>query len=337
VKNQIRLCALAAPLALAAFAFGASVAPCRRGYTFNGKVVLITGGSRGLGLVLARELARRGASIGVMARDPDELLRARKTIAGGTRVLLLPSDVTDRASVARSVGRLMDQFGRLDAVINNAGQILSAPFADTTVDDFKSMLAVHFWGTLHVSQATVAHLARQREGRIINICSIGGRLPVPHLAAYCASKYAQAGLSAVMSEELRQHGIRVTTVLPGLMRTGSHLQARFKGQPAAEFELFSLVGGLPLSSMSAERAARLILTASARGDAEAVIPFTVRQLAKAGALFPNTLVRALTAINSALPGPGTDRAVVGAALPLSPATRFAIGLSERAADRNNQR
>jgi NAD(P)-dependent dehydrogenase (short-subunit alcohol dehydrogenase family) len=265
------------------------------------------------------------------------LAAARHTIAGAAPVALLPADVTDPAAVERSVRRMIEQFGRLDVVINSAGQILSAPFADTTNDDFKNLLDVHLWGTLHVTRASVPHLARRPDSRIINICSIGGRLPVPHLSAYCTSKYAQAGLSAVMAEELRQHGITVTTVLPGLMRTGSHVQARFKGRPAEEYAVFSLVGGLPLSSMNAERAARQILNASAHGSAEAIIPFTVRQIAKAGALFPNALARTMAVVNSLLPGEGTDEAVRGAALPLPPVIRGAIGLSERAADRNNER
>jgi NAD(P)-dependent dehydrogenase (short-subunit alcohol dehydrogenase family) len=327
-----------APLALAAIALGALVASrARRPYTFAAKVVLVTGGSRGLGLVLARRLASSGASIGLMARDAEELARARRTIPAHVPVLLLPADVTNAASVRQSVRRLVAEFGRLDVVINNAGQILSAPLADTTTEDFKTMLDVHFWGTLHVTRAAQPYLAGQRHSRIINICSIGGRIPVPHLSAYCASKYAQAGLSAVMAEELYQQGIRVTTVLPGLMRTGSHLHARFKGQQPAEHTVFSLVGGLPLSSMSAERAARLILNAAARGDRETIVPFTVRQIARIGAVFPNTLIRALTAINAMLPGEGADRAIPGAALPLSAAVKSVTALNERAADRNNER
>ncbi|HEX8027231.1 MAG TPA: SDR family NAD(P)-dependent oxidoreductase [Vicinamibacterales bacterium] len=326
------------PVALAAFTIGALAASFRRDrYSFMDKVVLITGGSRGLGLVLARRLSERGAMLGLLARDAAELGSARRMIQGGSPVLVLPADVTDPPSVQRAIERLVHHFGRVDVVINNAGQILSAPFAETTDDDFKAMLDIHFWGTLNVTRAALPHMNGNGDSRIINICSIGGRIPVPHLSAYCASKYAQAGLSAVMSEELRGRGVRVTTVMPGLMRTGSHRHARFKGRAADEYRLFSLIGGLPLTSMSAERAADLILAASARGDREAVIPFSVRQIAKVSALFPNVAVGALSAINNALPGDGPDPAMPGAALPLGRATRAAITLSERAADRNNER
>ncbi len=327
-----------ASLALAAGAIGLAVASRYRArYNFENKVVVITGGSRGLGLVLARELASRGASLGLMARDAIELARARRTIDSESLVQLLPADVTDPAQVEQAFSTMIRRFGRIDVVVNNAGQILSAPFDDTTPEDFKTMLDVHFWGTLNVSRAALPHLARHGDGRIINICSIGARVPVPHLSAYCASKYAQAGLSAVMAEELRAKGIRVTTVLPGLMRTGSHLQAWFKGEQPTEFALFSLIGGSPGTSMSAERAARLILSASARGQADAVIPFTYRQISKLSAIAPNLMLGALAVVSAAMPGARTQFAAQGKHMQLPTLVKGVAALNERAADRNNQR
>lgn len=327
-----------ASLALAAGAIGLAVASRYRSrYNFENKVVVITGGSRGLGLVLARELASRGASLGLIARDGIELARARRTIDSESLVQLLPADVTDPAQVEQAFSTMIRQFGRIDVVINNAGQILSAPFDDTTKEDFKALLDVHFWGTFNVSRAALPHLARHGEGRIINICSIGSRVPIPHLSAYCASKFAQAGLSAVMAEELRSKGIRVTTVMPGLMRTGSHLQAWFKGERPTEFALFSLIGGAPGTSMSAERAARLILAASARGQSDAVIPFTYRQIAKLAALAPNTTIATLAAVNAAMPGPRTRFATQGKHMQLPALVKGVAAMNERAADRNNQR
>jgi short-subunit dehydrogenase len=327
-----------APFALAIGAVGVAASlRYRSRYSFDNKVVVITGGSRGLGLVLARELAARGASLGLLARDAIELARARRTIDSESLVQLLPADVSDACQVEQAFSTTIRRFGRIDVVINNAGQILSAPFDDTTPEDFNAMLDVHFWGTLNVTRAALPHLARHGVGRIINICSIGARVPIPHLSAYCASKFAQAGLSAVLAEELRAKGIRVTTVLPGLMRTGSHLQAWFKGEKATEFALFSLLGGSPGTSMSAERAARLILDAAARGQADAVIPFTVRQIAKLSACFPNATVNSLASVNAMIPDGRARVATQGRHLPLPNAVRGASALNERAADRNNQR
>ncbi|MEO7133702.1 MAG: SDR family oxidoreductase [Vicinamibacterales bacterium] len=309
----------------------------RSRYRFDNKVVLITGGSRGLGLVLARQLAKNGALVGLLARNADELSRARETIPAPFPVQLLVADVTVASQVEHAVDTLIQRFGRIDVVINNAGQILSAPLADTTDADFKALIDVHVWGMLNVTRAALPHLARHRSGRVVNICSIGSRIPVPHLSAYCTSKFAQAGLSAVMGEELRQQGIRVTTVMPGLMRTGSHVQAWFKGDQPKEFALFSLVAGLPGTSMSAERAARLILAAAARGQAEAIVPCTVRQIAKAAALFPNLAIGTLRGVQRLLPQQGSRSAVQGRQMRLNPVLRAAVTLNERAADRNNQR
>jgi NAD(P)-dependent dehydrogenase (short-subunit alcohol dehydrogenase family) len=329
---------IAASLALAAVAAGLAVASrSRPRYTFENKVVVITGGSRGLGLVMARQLAREGATLGLIARDAVELTRARRTIDSRSLVQLLPADVTNPAQIEQAMSTVVRRFGRVDVVINNAGQILAAPFEDTTDEDFRGLLDVHFWGTLHVSRAAAPHLVRHGDGRIINICSIGARIPVPHLSAYCASKFAQAGLSSVMAAELREKGIRVTTVMPGLMRTGSHIQAWFKGERATEFALFSLMGGAPGTSMGAERAARLILAAAARGRSEVIIPFSVRQIAKLSALMPALSMAALSTASAMLPGPRTRFAMQGKQLPLPDAVRRVAALNERAADQNNQR
>ena len=323
---------------MAAVAAGLAVASrYRRRYTYENKVVVITGGSRGLGLVMARQLASQGAMVALLARDALELARARRTIDRRSLVQVVPADVTDPAQVEQALSAIVRQFGRVDVVINNAGQILSAPFDDTTDEDFRALLDVHFWGTLHVSRAAAPHLERHGAGRIINICSIGSRIAVPHLSAYCASKFAQAGLSAAMAVELRAKGIVVTTVMPGLMRTGSHLQAWFKGDRRTEFALFSLMGGAPGTSMSAERAAQSILAAAARGRAEVIIPFSIRQVAKLTALMPNLSMATLSAVNAIMPGARTRLAMQGKQLPLPVAVRRLAALNERAADRNNQR
>ena len=169
-----------------------------------------------------------------MARDPQELARAVESLGPGVPAAGVVGDVRLPDSCAQTVDEVIARFGRLDVLVNNAGLILSAPLARTGVDDFEALMDVHFWGTLHMTSAALPHLLARPGGRVANICSIGGKVAVPHLSAYCASKFAQAGLSAVLREELRQHGVTVTTVFPGLMRTGSHVQARFRGDAGRE-------------------------------------------------------------------------------------------------------
>lgn len=331
-------------LLLGASAVGLALTLFRDRYTFDGKVVLITGGSRGFGLVLARQLVKEGASVALMARDEKELEHAARSIGCPDRVLLVPGDVRRPDECARVVAATMERFHCLDALINNAGVIVSSPVAHTSVEDFQLLMDVHFWGTMHMTSAALPHLLVRPGARLVTICSIGGRIPVPHLAAYCASKYAQGALSAVLASELAGRGVTVSTVYPGLMRTGSYVNARFRGDTAREFRTFSLASGLPIVSMGAERAARMILRAVRRGQAEVIVPFSVRQVARLAAVAPNHVSGVMNAVNRLLPG-GPDVNVLlesaepprGADLPLHPAIRAAIVLGERAAERNNEK
>ena len=330
-------------LATAAIGVGAVALARRARYSFDGKVVLITGGSRGLGLVMARQLVGEGAVVMLMARDREELSRAAGTIPHPDRVLVAQGDVRVPQDCQRVVADTLARCGGLDVVVNNAGVIVSAPVARTSVDDFDALMDVHFRGTLHMTQAALPHLRRSRGARLVNITSIGAKIPVPHLSAYCASKFAQAGLSAVLAEELAPQGITVSTVYPGLMRTGSHINARFRGEVEKEYALFSLAAGLPLTSTDAARAARLILEGVRRGKREVVVPFSVRQIARLAGLAPGAVVAMMGLVNRTLPdGSNAPKVepiapVRGEELPLNPAVRAAVALNERAADRNNER
>ncbi|MEP6703850.1 MAG: SDR family oxidoreductase, partial [Acidobacteriota bacterium] len=216
-------------------------------YVFTDKVVLITGGSRGLGLVLAREFAERGAKIAICARNRDELQRAKEDLeVQGAEVFDAICDMREQGDVEAMVGDVISRFGRIDVLVNNAGVIQVGPLDAQTQEDFDEAMRIHFWGPFYAMRAVLPEMRRRGEGRIVNIASIGGKIAVPHLAPYCASKFALAGLSSAMQTELASDGVSVTTVYPGLMRTGSHINALFKGQNKKEFALFSIANGLPL-------------------------------------------------------------------------------------------
>jgi NAD(P)-dependent dehydrogenase (short-subunit alcohol dehydrogenase family) len=241
--------------ALVALATGAAAVwvANRRSCSFNGRTVVITGGSRGLGLVLAREFAREGARLVLLARDEAELERAKADLKarGAGAVRVVPCDVRAREEVSVAIQCVVDEFRRIDVLVNNAGVMQVGPLEHMTIADFEEAMAVHFYGPLFASLAVIPHMRRWGGGRIVNIASIGGKIAMPHLVPYSASKFALVGLSEGLRSELRRHNIHVTTVCPGLMRTGSAPNASFKGRHRDEW--FSIADSLPVASLNARR------------------------------------------------------------------------------------
>ncbi len=334
-----------AQMKAAVFVGAVAVAAARRlmgGRDPGDGVALVTGGSRGLGLLIARELASRGYRLAICARDSGELAAAESDLAArGGDVLAVRCDVTDQAQVDEMIRSVVARFGRLDVLVNNAGIIQVAPLAALTVDDFAQAQDVMFWGTLYPSLAALPHLREHRQGHIINITSIGGKISVPHLLPYSCAKFAAVGLSEGLRAELAGTGVTVTTVVPGLMRTGSHLRAYFKGQRRKEFAWFGLAASLPVLSMDAERAARRNVDAGTAGQVELVLTPAAKFAVRAHGLFPAATVRALGAVNRLLPkaagqaGPAVTGSVASAELDSSLLTA-ATTLGRSAADRFHQ-
>jgi short-subunit dehydrogenase len=275
----------------------------RRRFNYRGKTVLITGGSRGLGLILARYLADAGARIAICARDSSELDRAFDELARrGGRVVAATCDLTERANVEELVTIVEGRLGPIDVLINNAGIIVVGPIGALDLDDFERSMRCNFFSALHTIMAVLPSMRARRRGRIVNIASIGGKLSLPHLLPYGASKFALVGLSEGLRTELAKDGVTVTTVCPGLMRTGSPRQAIMKGRVREEFAWFSGSDAMPVLSMSAERAARQILSAAARGDAEVVLSLPAKFATALQGIAPGLMSRLLEWTNRALPG-----------------------------------
>jgi NAD(P)-dependent dehydrogenase (short-subunit alcohol dehydrogenase family) len=264
-------------------------------FEVQGRVVLITGGSRGLGLVLAREFAAEGARIAICARDEAELDRARIDLENrDANVLALKCDVTVNSEVVEMIRRVHSHFGRIDVLVNNAGIIQVGPLDLMTREDFRRAMNTHFWGPLNTTLAVLPGMRRRNEGRI----------SIPHLVPYSVSKFALVGLSKGLRAELAKNGILVTTVCPGLMRTGSPRNADFKGRHRAEYAWFSISDALPFTSIKAERAARQIIDACKRGRAELVISVQARAAATFDFLFPELSAGLLAGVNRLLPKSG---------------------------------
>lgn len=270
--------------------------------SFRGRVVVITGGSRGLGLVLARNFAKEGARIALCSRNADELNRARYELESrGAEVLVQTCDVSKKDEVEAFMERVIATFGRIDVLVNNASIIQVGPAPEMSEVDIREAMDVNFWGSVHATYAALPQMVKQRGGRIVNVTSIGGVVAVPHLLPYSSAKFAAVGFSQGLRSEVSQYGILVTTVIPGLMRTGSFLNALFKGKTNLEAGWFSVSASLPFLSMNADRAARRIVEGTRHGKAVLTLGLPAIVARYVAAMMPGLTAQALTFVNQVLP------------------------------------
>lgn len=272
-----------------------------------GKVVLITGASRGLGYALAEEFARQGARLAICARDATTLEQAQRELTEqGADVLAIACDVARRDAVEQLVSQVTAHYGRIDILVNNAGSIMVGPLRNQALGDFEEEMAITFWGSLYTIWAVLPQMTDRHAGTIVNIASIGGKVSVPHLLPYSSAKFALVGLSEGLHAELARDGITVVTVIPGLMRTGSPPNTFVKGDHRAEYTWFLLGDSLPPLSMSARRAARQIVIATCKGSAEVILGLPAVGLSLFHGLFPGLTVNILSLFSRLLPS-GEDR------------------------------
>jgi short-subunit dehydrogenase len=335
-KNGLLFTALGVGALLATRAIIRSI----RAYDFKGKSVLITGGSRGLGLVMARQLAKEGAKIAICARDDFELEGARLELSDLTEhVLAIPCDVTDRTQVLKMISLVREQYGHIDVLINNAGVIQVGPMESMQLQEYEEAMNTHFWAPLYTMLAVIPHMKERGEGRIVNISSVGGKISLPHQIPYSASKFALVGLSEGMRSELKKDNIVVTTVCPGLTRTGSPRNVIVKGKHQEEYAWFNIVDSLPFISMNAEATARRIISACKWGEAELITTLPGKFITAFHGVFPGATADLLGLVNYALPEPGgigsTDRKM-GYESESKAAPSVLTRLNDKAAEQNNE-
>ena len=328
-----------AALATTVYAFR-QAARQRRRIDFDCKVVVIAGASRGLGLELARAFADEGANLVLLARDQHNLAQsARELERLGIQVTPMVCDISDQRQVRQTIASIIHEKGKIDVLVNNAGIIQVSPVENMELEDYQAAMAVHFWGPLYLVQEIIPHMKERRQGRIVNIASIGGKVAVPHLLPYVASKFALVGLSEGLRAELVKDGIYVTTVCPGLMRTGSHLNAIFKGQHRKEYALFAIANASPLLSTTSQSAARKIIDACRYGEPGIVITPQAGFLRLANSLFPGLMAETFAIVNRLLPQArdhevARPRRGVESRSVMSPS--WLTGPADRAAARNNE-
>jgi NAD(P)-dependent dehydrogenase (short-subunit alcohol dehydrogenase family) len=189
--------------------------------TLGGKVALVTGGSRGIGLAIARALAAEGVKVSVTGLNDAHLSAARSKIesAGPSSVETLRADVRRYEDIERAINATVGRFGGLDILINNAGVGIFADVADMTPSQWSEILDTNLTGMFNACHAAIPHLRRRGGGSIVNISSLSGTNPFAKGAAYCASKAGVNAFSEAMMQELRYDGIRVSCVAPGSVAT----------------------------------------------------------------------------------------------------------------------
>lgn len=266
------------------------------------QVVLITGSSRGLGFALACEFARQGAHLVICAREAEPLEAARQELElMGCQVLARTCDITQQEQVQELIDQATDRFGRINILVNNAGIITVGPYQTMTLADYEEAMKSMYWGMVYPTLAVMPQMQARRNGHIVNITSIGGKVSVPHLLTYSCAKFAAVGFSEGLHAEVNKHGIKVVTVVPGLMRTGSHLNAFFKGQWQKEYTLFGIMATSPLTAIQAARAARQIVQATRRGETEIILTIQAQLLARFHGLLPGLTTDILALIDRLLP------------------------------------
>ncbi|WP_020474649.1 SDR family NAD(P)-dependent oxidoreductase [Zavarzinella formosa] len=307
-------------------------------YDYRDRHVVITGGTRGLGLAMARRLASLGARLSVCSRNAGDVESAAAELrAAGATVHAAACDLTHAVNIRRFLEESR-RLGPVDVLINNAGIIEVGSLQDLTIDDFERSLDTHFWAVYNACQEVLPQMRARNEGRIVNISSFGGKVAVPHLLPYSVGKFALVGFSEGLRSEVASEGVKVTTICPGLMMTGSHLNARFKGRHEEEYAWFALGNATPGLSMSADTAARRILAACAAGDSELVLGLPAKLAVIAQAICPNLMSGVATLVNDlVLPKPGgigaNSVAGRGSRRLVNPAL---TAVPDRAAVRNNE-
>ena len=296
------------------------------------------GASRGLGLLIAQDLGRRGHDLAVVARSAEGLDAARGDLeATGASVLTLPADLSSRPAAEAVVEATARHFGRLDVVVANAGIIQVAPLRALDAQDVVDAHDAIFWSAVYPVLAAVGVMRRHGGGRVVVITSIGGKVPTPRLLPYTAAKFATVGFAEALRTEAARDGITVTTVVPGLMRTGSTRNALVGGDRQAELRWFTALASLPLLSMDAGAAARRIVAGGLAGRPQVVLTPAARLGIRVHGVAPGLTQRALTLFDRLLPAPGQDPPQPGHTLPEQPWWQRALTtLDRRAAVRHHE-
>ena len=282
-----------------------SAARRMRRVDLRGRVVMITGGARGLGFAIAREFLQRGCKLAICGRDGDGVAKAVEALRSqGADVFGGACDVSDSEQVRAFVTQVVEHFGTLDVLVNNAGQCFAGPASQLEAETVEQALRGIFWVQFHPTMAVLPHMRARRFGRIVNITSISGKLPTSHQAAYTAGKHAATGWSETLAIELAREGVLVSTLTPPPLRNGAPMHVHFNGHAEEEFLWFTRILTSRLATTTADRAARAVVDAAAHGDRERTISALSWLGARVQGLSPNLMTWFMTVLERWQPAQG---------------------------------
>lgn len=306
------------------------------------KIALVPGGSRGLGLLVSRELLDRGYAVAIAARDHDELTRAKERLSPHGTVEDYVCDVRDADAVKRLVREVEQDMGPVEVLVTVAGIIQAGPLEAVTVEHFKDAIDTMTYGPIYCALEVLPGMRQRRSGRIGTVTSVGGLVSPPHLLPYATAKFGAVGFSEGLAVALAGSGVTATTIAPGLMRTGSHERAFFTDQSAKEYAWFAPAASLPVLSMNADRAARIIVDGVLAGKPTVLVGWLPKVAQRVHGLAPGLTTRAMGLANRLLPGARPEQSGlregrdVASALN-SKVVKVLTTLGSKAARKNNER
>jgi len=300
MKQSTLVTALAGVAAAAVFA--SMLKRRARRLDLRGRVAVVTGGGRGLGLAITRELLARGCRVAICGRESALIERSTSALrAQGFEVFGMACDASSANQVEVFVRAVIERYGKIDLLVNNAGQCFVGPAAELSPSDMEKALRNIFWVHYHPTAAVLPHMRSRLFGRIANITSFAGIVPVPHQAAYVAGKYAATGWSRTLGIELRKEGVLVSTITPPPLRDGAPLYVHFNGEVEGEFSWFTWALTSHLTSATAEATARVVVDALEHGDRERAVTPMSWLFSRAYGAAPDLVSRILGWIERGMP------------------------------------
>lgn len=234
--------------------------------SFKGKTVVITGASSGIGAASCIEFAKRGANLALVARRKEKLEELEKTLAEfGISTLVCECDVSDKSQVKKMGSQVMEKFGRIDVLVNNAGFAIYGAVSDLTIEEIESQMQTNYFGMVYCTKIFLPKMLEQKSGHVVNVASVAASFGLPGIASYCASKFAMLGFSEGLKHELKGTGIGVTVVSPIMVKTSFFDHRSFEHMPKYS-----------PTALSAKTVAKAIVSAASSSRLEIIVPPAIR-------------------------------------------------------------